>query len=153
MLGCWRPQYWLRKEQCGLQHRHQNCWPPHQPQHTKHSSDDSENQVPLRPPFLSTFAPESASYLSTVLVYATPARQKQPRHSLAALLISVACYKVQERCSRPPCRVEPRPNNAAIGTSAAASFYTSRRGASTIAVLCSSSPAFLPLHCMHWRRR
>ena len=94
-------KYWLRKEQRGLQHRHQ-------PQHTKHSSDDSKNQVPLRPPFLSTFAPESASNLSTGLVYATPARQKQPRHSLAALFISVPCYKVQERCSRPPCRVERR---------------------------------------------
>lgn len=63
------------------------------------------------------------------------------RRSLPALFLAMACYKVQERCSRPPCRVERRPNNAAIGASAAAParIYMSRRGAWTIAVSCPSS--------------
>jgi hypothetical protein len=61
------------------------------------------------------------------------------RRSLPALFLAMACYKVQERCSRPPCRVERRPNNAAIGASAAAGIYMSRRGAWTIAVSCPSS--------------
>ena len=83
------------------------------------ASKSHKNKCPASPPPSSPLAPPRLS----PLVYSIPFhRVARPSLGipLVALLLSMACCKLQGRCSRPPCRLERLPNKGSVGPSAAA---------------------------------